>query len=1358
MMRNAKLMAMAFLALAACARPAEDPNPPTGTSVKGLLNPDGPDLSIDADRLRASIRVINNATVTQAEVDEGCARARTGRTLIRFEVKTPNFGPGDIHFGAVSCRSTDPSPSCSGVNCFDDPNCCCNGRNTCTASGGNFGNSFEFACAHGHIHFKSFAEYRLLTPDGQVAASGHKQSFCLMDIESATSNDACSNPNGFTCGDQGIHAGCADVYNASLPCSFVDATGVPPGDYVLQVTIDPLDVVAESNESNNVATASVRIGTPPPPTPNPSRALYLVRDGAGSASDTAAYYASLSPNGFISGQYTYDQWKADFFGTAPTVTGFYRNKNELGFWREMTCSATMGRGVGGCSVRNWQDSTDPGSGRPNLGTVAMRVDRDGRTQFFVFGPDGKLSPTVALDSEGPKFVPQVCTVCHGGEYRGAGSDPDLGAIFREFEPSLLEKRPGITDAQAEQEWFALNQSIRQANRAVRGQSEGGPFGIDAAKANMEAYVAEIYPSTSPPVSRPVGDPAHLPPTWQTGATDDERNTKATLWEKVVNPYCMSCHRSNSLNLGNYAEWQNLATLTDGRALLRRYIEVDPNDPDRGRLSFMPQAKLQFDRLSNDAEALLAIDQWLGKVSNRPPLANAGGAQTVVAGSTVSLSAAASSDPDGDPLTYVWETASGPAVTFSPSNTARDVTFVAPPVTANTDVVVRLRVRDSRLAEGNTLVTVTVTPPADTGRLVKSSSDTPINIPDNDATGITSTLQVSESRNITDLKVTVNITHTWIGDLIVTLVGPDGSTKVLHNRAGRNTHDIHQTYQVLEAVGKNTAGAWQLKVADVDAADVGVLQSWSLDFGVGDPPANTPPIADPGPDQIVTSGMTVLLSASASRDPDGDPLDYLWESAGAIPVTFTGPTNARDASFMAPSVPQTSDVLVRLRVRDGRLGESVAFVTVTVIPAGGDHLAARANDVPVQIPDNAPSGVTSKLSVTDAKTISMMNATVFIDHDHPSDLVVTLMGPNGFAKLLHNHDVGDSGGVHKTFAVTEAIGRSTAGNWSLNVSDGTAGGTGTLQLWALDFLVQAAPDNHPPVADAGSAQSVAASAQVTLDGTRSRDPDGDPLSFRWTQTAGSSVTLQGATNAQPTFQAPASSGTLSFMLQVSDGRGGNSTATVNVTVGTTTPAGRVMMAEMMVNPIGIDDTREWVKIYNGTNIAVDLSGYSLAWGGNTTWGDATNGNGGVLALSGVLAPGKCLLVGGPVSDGNNASPNFSPSADYGIGLPVDFPGNGLQNPTTGGGAPDAVALFQSPAAQVGAQSVPIDIIVYHQATSTPPTSRFIGPGGGVAPVSLVASVDTSGRSFRRVSGSQWQLSGAAGATDGPTPNTCTPVAP
>ncbi|MDY0002007.1 MAG: M36 family metallopeptidase [Polyangia bacterium] len=76
----------------------------------------------------------------------------------------------------------------------------------------------------------------------------------------------------------------------------------------------------------------------------------------------------------------------------------------------------------------------------------------------------------------------------------------------------------------------------------------------------------------------------------------------------------------------------------------------------------------------------------------------------------------------------------------------------------------------------------------------------------------------------------------------------------------------------------------------------------------------------------------------------------------------------------------------------------------------------------------------------------------------------------------------------------------------------------------------------PFADAGPDQTVAPGALVELDGTGSSDPQGDALSFLWTQVTGAMVSLEGADTATPSFAAPLGEDAtaLVFELTVSDG--------------------------------------------------------------------------------------------------------------------------------------------------------------------------------------------------------------------------------
>jgi hypothetical protein len=88
-----------------------------------------------------------------------------------------------------------------------------------------------------------------------------------------------------------------------------------------------------------------------------------------------------------------------------------------------------------------------------------------------------------------------------------------------------------------------------------------------------------------------------------------------------------------------------------------------------------------------------------------------------------------------------------------------------------------------------------------------------------------------------------------------------------------------------------------------------------------------------------------------------------------------------------------------------------------------------------------------------------------------------------------------------------------------------------------------PVNQAPSADAGPDQNVSEGVLVALNGGNSRDPDGDSLTFSWSQTQGTSVQIKNPSSAQASFYAPPvgpDGETLRFQLTVSDPYGLNST--------------------------------------------------------------------------------------------------------------------------------------------------------------------------------------------------------------------------
>jgi len=123
------------------------------------------------------------------------------------------------------------------------------------------------------------------------------------------------------------------------------------------------------------------------------------------------------------------------------------------------------------------------------------------------------------------------------------------------------------------------------------------------------------------------------------------------------------------------------------------------------------------------------------------------------------------------------------------------------------------------------------------------------IPDNTPAGITSTLDVTDSRAIERLAVNVNIVHPSRGDLQILLTAPDGTTVILQNPSTDRAPFTQVTYGVdadsaerLDIFhGRTANGRWTLTVKDIQPQNAGTLLSWSLPITfAGDVPATIRP--------------------------------------------------------------------------------------------------------------------------------------------------------------------------------------------------------------------------------------------------------------------------------------------------------------------------------------------------------------------------------------------------------------------------------------------------------------------------------------------------------------------------------------
>ena len=252
-----------------------------------------------------------------------------------------------------------------------------------------------------------------------------------------------------------------------------------------------------------------------------------------------------------------------------------------------------------------------------------------------------------------------------------------------------------------------------------------------------------------------------------------------------------------------------------------------------------------------------------------------------------------------------------AITTSTTTAAGDYTLT---ITGTGGVITKSRT-----------VTLTVRPE---GTVVNTynSTDTPISIPDNDPFGIDSFINVPDSLTISDLSVSVNITHTFIGDLVVILTSPSGTVKTLHSRTGGSTNNLNQTFGASEFNGENSAGSWTLHVSDNAGIDIGTLDSWSLTItgaAAGDPPPpppNTPPTAD----FTFTTADLAANFTDASSDSDGTIASWSWSFGDGVTSTLQNPSHTYSAAG-------TYTVTLTVTDDDGATGSVSKSVTVTEPP-------------------------------------------------------------------------------------------------------------------------------------------------------------------------------------------------------------------------------------------------------------------------------------------------------------------------------------------------------------------------------------------------------------------------------------------
>lgn len=166
--------------------------------------PDGPDLTVLQDVLQNSLFVDYVLNNDGCLIQEGCINGYGQREVIRFDTWIENIGNLDYYIG-VPPANPDQSNE-----------------------------QWEWDLCHNHWHYEGYAEYVLYDENNNELPIGFKNGFCVLDL-------TCSLGGGipkYSCGNQGISAGCGDIYGSYLDCQWIDITDLPAGTYMLVVRVN----------------------------------------------------------------------------------------------------------------------------------------------------------------------------------------------------------------------------------------------------------------------------------------------------------------------------------------------------------------------------------------------------------------------------------------------------------------------------------------------------------------------------------------------------------------------------------------------------------------------------------------------------------------------------------------------------------------------------------------------------------------------------------------------------------------------------------------------------------------------------------------------------------------------------------------------------------------------------------------------------------------------------------------------------------------------------------------------------------------------------------------------------------------
>ncbi len=628
---------------------------------------------------------------------------------------------------------------------------------------------------------------------------------------------------------------------------------------------------------------------------------------------------------------------------------------------------------------------------------------------------------------------------------------------------------------------------------------------------------------------------------------------------------------------------------------------------RDPVKFRKPMPLGITGVNSDGSYLLRSNITVGTgTGNPPPTANAGSDQTITLPTATASLTGSGTDAGGTIASYAWAKLSGPATGT-----------IATPATANTNItglvqgvyVFTLTVTDNQGATATDNVQVTVNAaaaPANQPPVANAGADQTIQLP---------TSIVSLTGSGTDADGTI-ASYSWTKSS-----GPAGGTIATPSTANTNITGLIQGVYVFACTVTDNQGAQS-------------TDNVQITVNAASAPANQLPVSNAGADQTIQLPTSTVSLTGTGTDTDGSIASYSWtKSSGPAIGTMSTPSAAgTNITGLVQGV-----YVFTLTVTDNQGGKTSDNIQVTV------NAAPAANKPPVA---NAGADFNITLPVNSVN----LSGTASTDPDGSitTYLWTKMSGPSQFS-------MGNSASASTT------AGNLTAGVYliQLKVTDNQ----GAISQDTVKIIVNAAPVNQPPVANAGADMSITLPLNtVNLDGSSSTDPDGTISTYNWSQVSGPS---------QSSITSPANSstdisglvqGAYVFSLKVTDNNGATSSDVISITVN----------QAVNISPVANAGSSKSITLpTNSTNLDGSLSAdadgtiasYSWAQISGPNSSTVTNGNTSVVTVAN--------LVAGQYTYELTVTDNMGATATSRVKITVS--NSGIQPPVANAGADQTITL-------------------------------------------------------------------------------------